>query len=206
MLRAWLLISLFIPQLLMAAVPADCPGVQICFTPGQSCTQQILTALDSAQQSIWVQAYSFTSLKIAKALLAAKQRGVEVKLILDKAWLTDKNNANFNYAIEYMHKHGLPIWIDYQPRHAHNKVMILDGKQVITGSFNFTNGAEYHNAENLLIINSPPIAQQYLDNWQKRYKISKAVPSYNQIDQTDLLEFRKWLRMQEANFNKAVAN
>ena len=44
--------------------------------------------------------------------------------------------------------------------------MILDGRTVITGSFNFTHAAEEHNAENMLIIRSPELAEMYDANWQ----------------------------------------
>lgn len=190
-LTRWLSIALLIPQFAIAATSVDCPSVHICFTPGQPCTQQISNALANAQHSIWVQAYSFTSFKLAKALLAAQQRGVTVKLILDKAWLAKKSGKKFNRAIDYMYKQGMPIWIDYRPRIAHNKVIIIDNKQVITGSFNFTNAAEFRNTENLLIIHSPVIARQYLENWQKRFNVSRALPRYEQADK--LKQFKQWL-------------
>ena len=48
---------------------------------------------------------------------------------------------------------------------AHNKVMIIDGETVITGSFNFTKAAEDKNAENLLVIRDKPLAEKYTKNW-----------------------------------------
>jgi len=48
----------------------------------------------------------------------------------------------------------------------HNKIVIIDGETLITGSFNFTKAAEEHNAENLLVINDPALARRYLGNWQ----------------------------------------
>jgi phosphatidylserine/phosphatidylglycerophosphate/cardiolipin synthase-like enzyme len=49
---------------------------------------------------------------------------------------------------------------------AHNKIMVIDGQTVITGSFNFTKAAEENNAENLLVIRSPELAATYAANWQ----------------------------------------
>jgi phosphatidylserine/phosphatidylglycerophosphate/cardiolipin synthase-like enzyme len=49
---------------------------------------------------------------------------------------------------------------------AHNKIMVIDGQVVITRSFNFTKFAEEINAENLLVIRSPELANKYADNWQ----------------------------------------
>ncbi len=57
----------------------------VCFTPGQDCEGEIVGAITSARQSILVQAYSFTSSPIAKALVEAKNRGVDVRVILDKS-------------------------------------------------------------------------------------------------------------------------
>jgi phosphatidylserine/phosphatidylglycerophosphate/cardiolipin synthase-like enzyme len=51
---------------------------------------------------------------------------------------------------------------------AHNKVMIIDGETVITGSFNFTKAAEGKNAENLLMIHDRKLASLYTKNWQER--------------------------------------
>jgi len=45
--------------------------------------------------------------------------------------------------------------------------MIIDGKTVITGSFNFTKAAEEKNAENLLVIYDKTLALKYLKNWQE---------------------------------------
>lgn len=53
--------------------------------------------------------------------------------------------------------------------------MIIDGKEVITGSFNFTKAAQNKNAENVLIIRDPSLAKRYMDNWQRRQAVSEAL-------------------------------
>jgi phosphatidylserine/phosphatidylglycerophosphate/cardiolipin synthase-like enzyme len=58
--------------------------VAVCFTPGGNCTDVIVNALGEAKRMVLVQAYSFTSAPIAKALLDAHKRGVQVQVILDK--------------------------------------------------------------------------------------------------------------------------
>ncbi len=67
---------------------------------------------------------------------------------------------------------GLPVFMDGDHATAHDKIMIIDGKTVITGSFNFTNAAEYKNAENLLIIKSDELAKIYTGNWNKHLEHS----------------------------------
>ena len=56
---------------------------------------------------------------------------------------------------------------------AHNKVMIIDGETVITGSFNFTRAAEEKNAENLLVIRDKFLAARYTENWQENAQYSE---------------------------------
>ena len=63
--------------------------------------------------------------------------------------------------------------IDAQHAIAHNKVMIIDGEAVITGSFNFTKAAEANNAENLLVIRDRKLAERYIWNWQEHEKHSE---------------------------------
>lgn len=144
-----------------------CPTIQVCFTPGQNCTAEINDVIDEAKKSIFVQAYSFTSAPIAAHLVAAKKRGVTVNVILDKSQKTQRYSAS-HFLI---HQH-IPCWIDYKPAIAHNKIMIIDEKEVITGSFNFTKAAQNKNAENLLIIKDPTLAHLYLKNWQRRRQVS----------------------------------
>ena len=60
---------------------------------------------------------------------------------------------------------GVPVLFDAEHAAAHNKVMVIDGKKVVTGSYNFTQSAESRNAENLLVIDDDKMAKAYLDNW-----------------------------------------
>ena len=138
--------------------------IQVCFSPPlpQGCdpTQTVIQALNSARHQILVQAFSFTSAPIAKAIIDARKRGVDVRIILDKS------NARRGYSAATFLEHAdVRVLIDAQHAIAHNKVMIIDGQTVITGSFNFTKAAEQYNAENLVRIHNPAIAQQYVQNW-----------------------------------------
>ena len=61
---------------------------------------------------------------------------------------------------------GIPVRIDAKHAIAHNKIMVIDGETVITGSFNFTKAAEEHNAENLLVIRDAELVEKYVANWK----------------------------------------
>jgi len=147
----------------------DKAGIRIYFSPNGGCTEAIVQELDQASSEIKVQAYSFTSRPIAKALADAHKRGVKVTVILDKSNATAKYSA-----ADFTTNAGIPTLIDGVHAIAHNKIMILDQQTVITGSFNFTKAAEEKNAENLLIIRDRSIAGQYLQNWENHKAHSQA--------------------------------
>jgi phosphatidylserine/phosphatidylglycerophosphate/cardiolipin synthase-like enzyme len=134
---------------------------QVCFTPGGDCTDKIVQTINAAQKTINMQAYSFTSKKIAYALEDAERRGVLVNVIYDAE---NFNPMGFSYA-KLVTTSGAKCSVDSDVSIAHNKVVIIDNQIVITGSFNFTYAAEHNNAENL--------AAEYLANFWRRYKVSE---------------------------------
>ncbi len=147
----------------------DCPSLTVYFSPQGGATEAIVKELENAKTSILVQAYSFTSAPIAKALVAAHEREVKVEILLDKSHLT----AQYTSA-PFVAKAGIPVKIDSAHDVAHNKIMIIDSKIVITGSFNFTKSAEDKNAENLLVIRDKETAGKYVKKWQEHEGHSEA--------------------------------
>lgn len=122
-------------------------GISVYFSPDGGCTDAIVAELNGAKRTIDVQAYSFTSAPIAKALVDAHKRGVKVRVVLDKSQRTAKYTS-----ATFLFNAGVPVWIDDRHAIAHNKVMLIDGRTIVTGSFNFSKAAEESNAENLLLI------------------------------------------------------
>ena len=144
--------------------------VEVAFSPNGGGAGIIINAITQAKKSIKVQAYSFTNADIAKALLDASKRGVEVKVVLDKSQETEKYTS-----ATFLANAGVPVRIDDDFAIAHNKIMILDEETVITGSFNFTKAAEERNAENVLVIRgNKDLAKLYLQNWQWRWDASES--------------------------------
>ncbi len=139
------------------------------FSPNGGCTQAVVDAISAASKTILVQAYSFTSAPIAKALIDAHRRGIDVQVILDKSQRTERYTS-----ATFLANEGVPTYIDPVHKIAHNKIIIIDGKTVITGSFNFTKSAETGNAENLLVINhAPELAETYTRNWKAHIRHSE---------------------------------
>lgn len=140
---------------------------QVYFSPDGGCTTAIFAAQEAATSTVRVQAYSFTSAPIAKALATAQARGVDVRVILDKSQRTERYSG-----ADFIAHAGIPVLIDEKPAIAHSKVMIIDGSTVITGSFNFTSSAESRNVENVLVLRSAELAAAYTANWQTRSALS----------------------------------
>jgi phosphatidylserine/phosphatidylglycerophosphate/cardiolipin synthase-like enzyme len=151
------------------AVEAHSPAVTTCFTPAQTCADLIVSILEKAQSQIRLQAYGFTSSPILAGLVAAKQRGVDVVVILDKS---DERSSPASGA-DYVARAGIPVFIDYQPAIAHNKVIVVDKHIVVTGSYNFTAAAERKNTENVTIIDASEVANRFLSNWESRRAVSR---------------------------------
>ena len=146
--------SHFLPQETLASCTWE-----VHFSPHGNFTESIIRELNQAKSSILVQAYSFTSAPIDKALLNAHKRGVKVEVILDKSQRTKKYSS-----ATFLFNAGIPKKIDGRHAIAHNKVIITDGSTVIIGSFNFTKAAEESNAENVLVMHDKKLASLYRKN------------------------------------------
>jgi len=147
---------------------ARAAAIRVYFSPNGGCTDAILQQINGARSEILLQAYSFTSQPIARALLQAKRRGVRVVAVLDKS-----NRSQKYSAATFLQNMEIPVYIDDRHAIAHNKIMIIDNRVVITGSFNFTQSAENKNAENLLILDDlPEITRAYRENFQNHLQHS----------------------------------
>ena len=140
-------------------------NINVCFTPPSGCGSLIAQEIVKARKSIYVQAYGLTSISIIHQLKAAKDRGVAVRILLDGGNLSDNKQV-----LADLQKAGIDVRFDKMPGIAHNKVIIIDNNEVITGSFNFTSAADHRNAENVVLIKDPNIASIYLKNWIRREK------------------------------------
>ena len=140
----------------------DSSPIKVCFSPEGNCTDLIVKEIGKAKSEIHVQAYSFTSAPIAKALINAHKQGITIDAVLDKSQRSERYTS-----ATFLKNAGIPVYIDSAHSIAHNKIMIIDRETVITGSFNFTKAAQERNAENLLVIRNNELAAIYLGNFEK---------------------------------------
>ena len=147
---------------------AQAGSIRVYFSPSGGCTDAILCEINRAKSEILLQAYSFTSQPIAQALIQAQKRGVRISAVLDKS-----NRGRKYSAATFLKNMGIPVFIDASHAIAHNKIMIIDNRVVITGSFNFTKAAENKNAENILILDDlPELTRAYQENFQQHLRHS----------------------------------
>lgn len=138
-------------------------STDVYFSPRGGATEAIVKEINLAKSEILVQAYSFTSKPIAKALVDAKKRGIKIEAVLDKSQKREKYTS-----ADFVAHANIPTYIDSSHAIAHNKIMILDRSTLITGSFNFTKAAEEKNAENLLVIKgNKPLVDSYISNFEE---------------------------------------
>lgn len=145
-------------------------SIYVFHSPKGGCTEAVVREVRGARREVLVQAYSFTSKPISDALIAAKTRGVHIEILLDKS------NEHETYTeLSHLMEKGLIPRIDAQHAIAHNKIMLIDRRTIITGSFNFTNQAEHENAENLLIIKGHrDLVQSYCNSFTAHKAHSQA--------------------------------
>lgn len=141
-------------------------AIEVYFSPEDGTLEHILEAVNSARESIYFMAYSFTSDELRAALIEQAQAGVEVRGVFDE----DQYKSNSGTEFEALAEAGVDVRLDGNTHLMHHKVIIIDGQKVITGSYNFSNNAEYNNDENTLIIHNPDIAGVYINEFQLVYE------------------------------------
>jgi phosphatidylserine/phosphatidylglycerophosphate/cardiolipin synthase-like enzyme len=158
-IRAYLIFIIALCASSTLVVAKSTPPIEVYFSPHGGCTEAVCAELGKAKETVYVQAYSFTSKEIAAALVEAHKRGAHVEIVLDKSQRSERYSS-----ADFVSRAGIPTTIDDRHAIAHNKVIVIDGEVVITGSFNFTKAAEESNAENLLVIHDAELAAKYMAN------------------------------------------
>lgn len=138
---------------------------QTCFTPQQKCGDFLVSVLNEAKKSIYLQAYVLSSQPIADALVHAHQRNVEIKVLVDNSQLEVPYSK-----IGFLAANNIAVYADVYATLAHNKVIIIDKNTTITGSYNLSNAADKRNIENLILIKDSNVTRSYLDNFIMRYQ------------------------------------
>ncbi|HID95936.1 MAG TPA: phospholipase D family protein [Candidatus Latescibacteria bacterium] len=198
---AWLILPLL--SLIIScssSSTSDSPQVEVHFSPGGGSEKAILTKLDNAAKSIDVAMYAFTSRQLAWSLVRAHQRGIRVRVLLDGEFDTTNKYSKGTF----LTRRGIDVRIDRShitgsgesEGHMHHKFAIIDGRIVITGSYNWTASAERRNDENLIILTDfPELTRTYEKNfeklWQRAGRIAVRPPTV--LSATDLRGMKRYV-------------
>lgn len=147
--------------------------MEVAFSPNAGALGLVLKAIDSAEKggSVKVMAYSFTSAPVTQALIKAQRRGAAVMLVVDlEANTTEDKYGKSRSALSALVSAGADVrTVDAFPK-AHDKVIVIDGKTVQTGSFNYSESAQTRNSENVLVNwDNTALARVYTDHFERNW-------------------------------------
>jgi len=132
------------------------------FGPKENLSEQLIKLINLSKENIYGAFYSLELTKVASALIDAKNRGVKVHLVMDKGRI---NSPRSQYAL--LRKH-ISIKVTRQPRGLmHNKFCVFDNKVIWTGSYNPTYNGTYYNNNNVVIINSKVLAEDFIGEFRR---------------------------------------
>lgn len=153
------------------SAPAGSCVPEVGFSPEGSGAALVLKTIASAKRTIRVSAYAFTSRDVARALVQAKARGVDVAVAVDaRESLPGSSGAASAAALSTLVRAGIPVRTIGSFAMHHDKTITVDTETVQTGSFNFSAAAARKNSEDVLVLwNCPAIAQAYTAHWQSRW-------------------------------------
>ncbi len=137
------------------------------FSPGGG--EKIIPLIDSAEKSIDLEMYVFTSYDIVDALERARNRGVEIRIIIERDTMGTRNQEIYND----LAARGFNIrYASDAYQLTHSKFMIIDGHTVFVGSHNFSNSALQKNREASVIIRDSQTAQEFMDVFNQDWQIA----------------------------------
>ncbi len=116
--------------------------------------QRLIELIESARERAWVAAFDLESESIAEALLQAYRRGVDVRIVTDSDYLDERGASR-------LLAEGVAIVGDGREAFMHNKFVVLDEDILWTGSWNLTYNGTYRNDNNVVLVRSPALVENY---------------------------------------------
>jgi phosphatidylserine/phosphatidylglycerophosphate/cardiolipin synthase-like enzyme len=155
-----------VPETPNPVVTIDDTRIEVYFSPDDGVAERVLELLNSAEESIYFMAYSFTTDAFGDAVIRQAENGLTVEGVMEAEQV--KSNVGTEY--DRFKQAGLDVLLDGNKGQMHHKVIIIDQKIVITGSYNFSQSAETRNDENLIVIYNEQVADLYLQEFQRVYQ------------------------------------
>ena len=139
------------------AEPASVAASQAYFSPGEACLKAVLGQLERSRKTADICVFTITDDRIARAILDAHSRGIQVRIITDNDKQYDGGSD-----VGRLRGAGIALKVDETEHHMHHKFAVLDGATLLNGSYNWTRSAGAFNDENLVVTSEPKLVQAFL--------------------------------------------
>lgn len=135
---------------------------------------RVAELIASSQTYCYVAVYSLNNQRIVDALIERKQAGVDVRVVTEA---DNRNNSEFKAAYDQLVANGIVVKTDNRSALMHHKFVVIDGIEILSGSFNFTDRDVDFHKNNIVIIHSSGVAGRYknefLEMWAGRFGNNK---------------------------------
>jgi phosphatidylserine/phosphatidylglycerophosphate/cardiolipin synthase-like enzyme len=139
---------------------------QIYFSRKDPVAKVLVREINAAQKSIHVLMYSITDKELGDALVAAAERGVDVRIVLDRTQSSERNSIATSLA-ERLGPERVVFRTGRGRGVMHQKLAVYDGMTVTLGSYNWTNNAKANNWENLIVLRDAHVANESLQEFRR---------------------------------------
>lgn len=158
------------PETPFPVVDVQGTQVEVLFSPDDIVVSRLTQLISEAKQNVSFLVYSFASDDLRTSLRAKATDGVTVGGVLEFDPV-NPNSPNPNESLieelNLTRQASLNVLLDRNPEVLNHKIMIIDGKIVVIGSYDFTNRAEIENDENVLIIHNELVAQKFMEEFER---------------------------------------
>ncbi len=145
--------------------PAPGPTSDAYFSPGDTCRNVIIQQIRNAVNNLQICVFTISDDTITEAILTSHKRGTDVKIITDNDKSLDEGSD-----IEQIARQGIAVKMDRTTNHMHHKFMVVDGKALITGSYNWTRSAAKFNHENILFTRETGVVKSFLKEFDQLWR------------------------------------
>jgi cardiolipin hydrolase len=146
----------------LEAVAAPPPAAsRACFAPGEDCLRALRELCRAARSTLDVCVFTISDDRLSAELIACHRRGVVVRVVSD-----DDKQHDDGSDIAKLRDAGLPVRLDRTPHHMHHKFVLVDGRLLANGSFNWTRSATTANEENLVVTADPVLVQRFGERFE----------------------------------------
>ena len=159
MRTAPLALGLWMLSFAACATPASSsgsgPAEGVCFSPEEACDERLSAFIRSAKVSVDVAVFDINLDQVVHQILVQSKK-IPVRVLVDR-----RQSRGRHSLVPLMIQAGAKVRTGYQRGIMHHKFVIVDGRRLMTGSFNFTNGAAFKNQENQVYLGSPSIVERF---------------------------------------------